>query len=87
MAVIQFINQTLRDGQQSLWGMRMQAGMADLIGGEQRPAGVVLGEAQARPLAVERPAHGLEHDGFLAEQIGDQGGLLAFVSDAFLLRR
>lgn len=28
MAHIQFLDQTLRDGQQSLWGMRMQAGMA-----------------------------------------------------------
>jgi oxaloacetate decarboxylase alpha subunit len=27
MAVIQFVDQTLRDGQQSLWGMRMRAGM------------------------------------------------------------
>ncbi len=35
MAHIEFIDQTLRDGQQSLWGMRMRAGMvagvADLI--------------------------------------------------------
>jgi oxaloacetate decarboxylase alpha subunit len=28
MARIEFIDQTLRDGQQSLWGMQMQAGMA-----------------------------------------------------------
>lgn len=28
MAHIEFLDQTLRDGQQSLWGMRMQAGMA-----------------------------------------------------------
>ena len=28
MAHIEFIDSTLRDGQQSLWGMRMQAGMA-----------------------------------------------------------
>ncbi len=28
MAHVEFIDQTLRDGQQSLWGMRMQAGMA-----------------------------------------------------------
>lgn len=28
MAEVRFIDQTLRDGQQSLWGMRMQAGMA-----------------------------------------------------------
>lgn len=28
MAHIQFIDETMRDGQQSLWGMRMQAGMA-----------------------------------------------------------
>ena len=28
MAHIEFVDQTLRDGQQSLWGMRMQAGMA-----------------------------------------------------------
>lgn len=28
MAHIEFIDQTLRDGQQSIWGMRMQAGMA-----------------------------------------------------------
>jgi len=46
--------------------------VADLIGREQRPAGVVLREAQARPLAVERQAHGLEHYSFLAEQIGEQ---------------
>ncbi len=28
MAVIEFLDETMRDGQQSLWGMRMQAGMA-----------------------------------------------------------
>ncbi|MGY8843810.1 MAG: pyruvate carboxylase [Gammaproteobacteria bacterium] len=28
MAHIQFLDETMRDGQQSLWGMRMQAGMA-----------------------------------------------------------
>jgi len=28
MAHIEFLDQTIRDGQQSLWGMRMQAGMA-----------------------------------------------------------
>lgn len=28
MAHIEFVDETLRDGQQSLWGMRMQAGMA-----------------------------------------------------------
>jgi oxaloacetate decarboxylase (Na+ extruding) subunit alpha len=28
MAEIEFVDQTMRDGQQSLWGMRMQAGMA-----------------------------------------------------------
>ena len=28
MAEIEFIDTTLRDGHQSLWGMRLQAGMA-----------------------------------------------------------
>jgi oxaloacetate decarboxylase alpha subunit len=28
MAHIQFLDQTLRDGPQSLWGLRMRAGMA-----------------------------------------------------------
>jgi len=28
MALIEFVDETLRDGQQSLWGMRMRAGMA-----------------------------------------------------------
>ncbi len=28
MAHIRFLDETMRDGQQSLWGMRMQAGMA-----------------------------------------------------------
>jgi oxaloacetate decarboxylase (Na+ extruding) subunit alpha len=28
MTHIKFLDETLRDGQQSLWGMRMQAGMA-----------------------------------------------------------
>ena len=28
MAHIEFVDETMRDGQQSLWGMRMQAGMA-----------------------------------------------------------
>ena len=28
MAHIKFLDETMRDGQQSLWGMRMQAGMA-----------------------------------------------------------
>ena len=28
MAHIKFVDETLRDGMQSLWGMRMQAGMA-----------------------------------------------------------
>ena len=28
MAHVEFLDETMRDGQQSLWGMRMQAGMA-----------------------------------------------------------
>src|SRR6202043_1109773 len=28
MAYIDFLDETMRDGQQSLWGLRMQAGMA-----------------------------------------------------------
>ena len=28
MAHIEFLDETMRDGQQSLWGLRMQAGMA-----------------------------------------------------------
>ena len=28
MSHISFVDETMRDGQQSLWGMRMQAGMA-----------------------------------------------------------
>ena len=28
MAHIEFVDETLRDGPQSLWGMRMRAGMA-----------------------------------------------------------
>lgn len=28
MAQIEFLDETMRDGQQSLWGVRMQAGMA-----------------------------------------------------------
>ena len=28
MSSIEFVDQTLRDGQQSLWGMRMRAGHA-----------------------------------------------------------
>ena len=28
MSAIEFVDQTLRDGQQSLWGMRMRAGHA-----------------------------------------------------------
>ena len=31
MAHIKFFDETMHDGQQSLWGMRMQAGMALLV--------------------------------------------------------
>src|SRR5882757_8561403 len=33
MAEIEFLDETIRDGQQSLWGMRLQAGMALLVAG------------------------------------------------------
>ena len=31
MAHIEFLDETMRDGQQSLWGLRMRAGMAELF--------------------------------------------------------
>lgn len=39
MAEIEFIDQTLRDGQQSLWGMRMRAGMVAPVADEIDSAG------------------------------------------------
>ena len=46
MAHIKFLDETCRDGQQSLWGMRMQAGQA-------YPAPVVdLAAGRARALAA-----------------------------------
>ena len=53
--------------------------VADLIRRKQRPAGVLVREGQARLFAIESVAHGLEHDGFLAEQIGHQAGAVVIV--------
>ena len=40
MAHIEFLDETMRDGQQSLWGMRMQAGMALPVAPADRPHGL-----------------------------------------------
>jgi hypothetical protein len=40
---------------------------------------MVLREGQPGLIAVERPAHGLEHYGFLSEQIGDEACAIVIV--------
>ena len=53
--------------------------VADLIGGQQRPGRVLLAIGEAGFFGIERPAHGLEHHGFLPEQIGDKAGAIVIV--------
>lgn len=53
--------------------------VADLIGGEEGAGGVVLGEGEALVAGIEGVAHGLEDDGLLAEEIGDQAGGVVIV--------
>jgi len=52
---------------------------ADLVGGEHRPADVLLAVGDSGCLGIEGPAHGLEDDGFLAEQVGDQASAVVVV--------
>ena len=57
MAHIEFLDETMRDGQQSLWGMRMQAGMALPIAPVIDRVGYRVGPSPARALQVLiRPA-------------------------------
>lgn len=53
--------------------------VAHFVGGEQRPAGMVFAVGYAGFLGIERLAHGLEHNGFLPEQIGDEAGAVVIV--------
>ena len=47
--------------------------------GQQRPGRVLLAVGEAGFVGIERPAHGLEHNGFLPEQIGDKPGAVVIV--------
>lgn len=58
--------------------------VADLIRGEQRSAGMVFAVGDPRLFGIERLAHGLEHGGFLAEQIGDEAGAFVIVDAEYL---
>ena len=54
--------------------------VADLIGGQQRPANMLLAMGYARGLGVQRAAHGLENDRLLAEEIGDEACAVMIVN-------
>ena len=53
--------------------------VANLIGGQQRAGYVLLAVGDAAFLCIEGAAHGLEHHGFLSEQIGDEAGAVVIV--------
>ena len=57
---------------------------ADFIRGEQSAADMLLPEREAAFLRVEGAAHGLEHDGFLPRQIGDELGAVLIVDPEHL---
>src|SRR3546814_10184728 len=52
---------------------------ADFIRREQRASDMLRSERYAGFVAVDRAAHGLEHDRLLAEQIGDELGAVVLV--------
>lgn len=52
---------------------------ADFIGSEQGAADMLLPVGNPAFLRVDRAAHGLEYDGFLPRQIGDQLGAVLIV--------
>ena len=51
----------------------------DLIGGEQRPARMMLRVTEAGPVAVHRLAGGLEHHRSLSQEIGSKAGAVVIV--------
>src|SRR3546814_12345749 len=57
---------------------------ADLIGREQGAADMLRSERYAGLFRVDRAAHALEHDRFLAEQIGDELGAVVIVDAEYL---
>lgn len=68
MATIEFVDQTLRDGQQSLWGMRMRAGMVTPVGAQLDATGYraieLTGGAMMEVIVRnvrEDPWEGLDH--------------------------
>src|SRR3546814_638831 len=57
---------------------------ADFIRREQRASDMLRSERYAGFVAVDRAAHGLEHDRLLAEQIGDELGAVVIVDPEYL---
>src|SRR3546814_18019985 len=57
---------------------------ADFIRREQRASDMLRSERYAGFVAVDRAAHGLEHDRLLAEQIGDELGAGVIVDPEYL---
>ncbi len=58
MGTIEFVDQTLRDGQQSLWGMRMRAGhalpvAAATIAGRKSTARSTASTPASSPISTE----------------------------------
>gem|GEM_PF-6733903 len=64
-------------GEEQQFGLLRQ--VTDLIRGQQRPGRVLLAVGDSGLFGIERPAHGLEHHGFLPEQIGDKPGAVVIV--------
>ena len=64
--------------------LQILAQRADLIGREQGAADMLRSERYAGLLRVDRAAHALEHDRFLAEQIGDELGAVVIVDAEYL---
>lgn len=64
-------------GEEQQFGVLRQ--IANLIGGEQGPAGVLLAVGDPRLFGIKRAGHGLEHHRLLAEQIGDEAGAVVIV--------
>src|SRR3546814_10237233 len=64
--------------------LQILAQRADLIGREQGAADMLRSERYAGLFRVDRAAHALEHDRFLAEQIGDELGAVVIVDAEYL---
>ena len=61
MAHIEFLDETIRDGQQSLWGMRLQAGMALPAAGYLDRTGFRVQASPANPWRADRDRARCEH--------------------------